>query len=231
MKIAVLSDIHANLEALNAVIETEDFQDCDVKINLGDSVGYYFQPREVLDSLLRNGFISVLGNHEEMLAKAMVSTDAREEILLNYGDGINVCMKECDSGQLHTLTSLPLTHTIMTEKGNLLFAHGGLQSTEEYYYPDSQLDGLLPDLPPNTRWIFFGNTHWPMIRYFEKTVILNPGSVGQPRQGGGGANWIKVDTDNESIAFLSVKYDFKKVIEAAKRHNPNLPQLWEVFFR
>jgi putative phosphoesterase len=228
VRIAILSDIHGNIDALNAVIDATPFQQCDVFLNAGDSVGYYLEPAMVIEKLMRYGFISIKGNHEEMLQAAATNSSYLLEITLKYGVGHQICFDQLSEHQLRYLFDLPFTTTIQTSLGNIEVFHGSPTDSSEYIYPDSDLEIIAGKIPQNCKWLILGNTHWPMLRSVGGTTVINPGSVGQPRNGSGKAQWAVLDTLTQEIEFHEEVYDMTKLVEQLKIVNPNKPKLWEV---
>ena len=228
MRIAILSDIHGNIDALNAVISSPKFQECDLFLNTGDAIGYYLDPSKVVEKLLEYGFISIKGNHEEMLQKAATNKAYLAEITLKYGVGHQICFEELSESQLEYLFDLPFTTRIQTQLGSVDVFHGTPLNSSEYIYPDTDLDALAKLIPQGCKWLVLGNTHWPMMRSIEKTVVINPGSVGQPRNGSRNAQWVVLDTETTSITFYEEVYESSALIDQMKKLNPGNPRLWEV---
>ena len=225
MRVAILSDIHGNIEALNAVTSTARFQECDVFLNAGDSIGYYLEPSMVIAQLIKFGFLSIKGNHEEMLQRAVTDRLYLAEVTFKYGVGHQVCLDELSEYHLEYLFELPFTRKLLTSFGNIDVFHGSPTDTSEYVYPDSDLEMIANQIPKGCKWLILGNTHWPMLRSIGSTVVMNPGSVGQPRNGSLKAQWAILDTDTENIEFYEEVYDKTKLVEQLKTRNP---RLWEM---
>lgn len=228
MRIAILSDIHGNIDALNAVTSSAAFLDCDLYINAGDAVGYYLDPSEVINKLIEHNFISVKGNHEELLERAASDKSLLAEMTLKYGIGHQICLNQLSKFQLEFLFKLPFNLKIPTPLGNIEVFHGSPLNTNDYIYPDSDLAEVALQIPKKCRWLILGNTHWPMIRTISGTTIINPGSVGQSRNGSGKAHWAILDTERISVSFIEEEYESSKLIKQLKLLNPGNPKLWEV---
>ena len=228
MRIAILSDIHGNIDALNAVTSSVAFLECDLYINAGDAIGYYLHPSEVINKLIEYDFITIKGNHEEMLERAASDKSLLAEITTKYGVGHQICFDQLSKFQLEFLFGLPLNSKIPTPLGNIEIFHGSPINASEYIYPDSDLTKIALQIPKDCRWLILGNTHWPMIRTIGSTTIINPGSVGQSRNGSGKAHWAILDTERISVLFVEEEYDTSKLIKQLKVLNPGIPKLWEV---
>jgi putative phosphoesterase len=228
MKVAILSDIHGNSDALQEIMKLPEFKSCDLKINAGDMVGYYFEPKSVLHVVREGNFRTVKGNHELMLQKARSDDDFLATVSLSYGVGHSIALDQLDEADLDYLNSLPLDLTLKVPEGDLFVCHGSPQSVNEYIYPDTQLSSNQFELEKEIRWLICGNTHWQMVRKEGDLLIINPGSVGQARDRSGLAHWATLDTVSNEVLFFQTKYEVAALISRTKDLNPGLPKLWEV---
>ena len=204
MKIAILSDIHANFPAFSAVLQDSSFLSCDFYINAGDSIGYFQNPLEVVKNLIGYEFLSIRGNHEDMLGKAELNSEYLESLTIPYGTGHLRALQELEISHLDYLRNLPEFLKLESSEGNIYVFHGSPSSNTDYLYPDFVGE---PDIPEDCRWLILGNTHWPMIRHINGKTIINPGSVGQPRNGISGAHWAILDTTRGEITFKVQEYE------------------------
>ena len=93
MKIAILSDIHANISAFKAVLQDVEKQKCERLFILGDLVGYYYWPKDVVQYLMQSTCSTVIrGNHEDLLIKSIESEEFNEACYHKYGSGIKICI-------------------------------------------------------------------------------------------------------------------------------------------
>jgi putative phosphoesterase len=228
MKIAILSDIHGNIDALIEIINSPKFKSCDLRINAGDMVGYYFEPKKVLRVIQDADFKTVKGNHEIILEKARLDYAYRLDVTSSYGVGHSIALKQLSEADLNYLTCLPQNLTIKLPEGDLFVCHGSPQSADDYIYPDTLLSTNQFELSKDIRWLVCGNTHWQMVIKDEDLLVINPGSVGQPRDKSGSAHWAILDSVTNQIEFLQTKYDVASLISSTKSFNPSLPRLWEV---
>jgi len=228
MKIAILSDIHGNIDALEEIMKLPEFKSCDLRINAGDMVGYYFEPRSVLHMVQGGNFRTVKGNHELMLQKARSDDKFLAAVSSSYGVGHEIALDQLDEFDLDYLDSLPLELALKAPEGNLFVCHGSPQSVDDYIYPDTLLSSNQFELDKEIRWLVCGNTHWQMVREEGDLLIVNPGSVGQARDRSGLAHWATLDTVSSEVVFYQTKYDVSSLILKTKNFNPELPKLWEV---
>jgi predicted phosphodiesterase len=225
MRLAVLSDIHANLAALDAV--RDDLPDIDETWVLGDIVGYGPQPNEVIAVLQEMGARSVMGNHDgAAIGQVDVSwfnPDAARAITWTAG--------VVDENARAYLASLPEVR----REGELTAVHGSPRDpTWEYIIgPDVAAANLASF---DTRLCLHGHTHVPIVYRAEDgrvevvaaapgepvsvqagRQLINPGSVGQPRDGNSAASYAVIDTAAETVQFRRVRYDIQRT-QSLMRH-------------
>jgi predicted phosphodiesterase len=218
MRLAVLSDIHANLAALEAV--RDDMPAVDEVWVLGDIVGYGPQPNEVIATLQEMGVRSVLGNHDGAAIGTVdvgwFNPDAARAI--GWTAGV------IDENARAYLGTLPEVR----RDGELTAVHGSPRDPTWEYITDPDVAGAnLASF--DTRICLHGHTHVPIIfRAEEGTVeavaatpgapvtiregrlLLNPGSVGQPRDGDPASSYVVLDTEAGSAEFHRVGYDIDR---------------------
>jgi putative phosphoesterase len=211
MRIAIISDVHANLAALEAVTEPYDLLLC-----LGDLVDYGPQPREALQWVRERAFKVVRGNHDQALGydldchcapvmkEASITTRMWHTQLL--GEDEKAYLRQlpvreyCDLGG----TTFLLAHASPT---------GDLYT---YLRPEISDEVLAEEIQGiDADFIFIGHTHLPMMRRLGKTIIVNPGSVGQPRHGDPRASYVI--WEDGDVHFRRVPYDTQKTIVALER--------------
>lgn len=222
---AIISDIHANLEALRAALADIREQGASRIICLGDVIGYGANPRECLDLAMEFDVV-LRGNHEQALmtefdgsnfnkrAKASITWTRNQ--LSPLGED-----REANLRRWNFLDTLPETHT----EGDALFVHGTPRDPiTEYLYPrdverPKKLQAIFDRIP---RVCFCGHTHMPGIwtpdmvflsprevnhryRLVKDKTIVNVGSVGQARDGDGRCCYVLFD--GERITYRKVSYD------------------------
>ena len=232
MKIGLLGDIHGNADALEKVLAKAEERFVERLLVTGDLVGYYFEPKRVLTMLEGWSYSLVRGNHEEMLGRGLRSPAYLVKIEAKYGSGIRVAIEQLNEQLRATLISNPISLDIKIGRRNIILCHGVPGSCDTYFFPDSDTEVLgAPDLQ-NIDLVVMGHTHHPMLRKdVADTLFVNPGSVGQPRNGNPGAHWAIYDTESGVVDFQVEPYDYSRVQEAAKRRHPELPYLSDIFER
>jgi len=237
--IAVLSDIHGNQRALDAVLDDVRRRGIDRLVNLGDSLYGPFDPRPVADRLLGLGLPTVAGNEDRVLLEGAqgepVSRTARFTV------------DRLERRHLDWLASLPRTR----RQGDVLLVHGTPDDDVVYLLTEPR-DGRLAARPISTvsrllgavsaRVILCGHDHTPsVLRLEDGRTIVNPGSVGCPayeddalerhvvEAGSPHARYAVVSlADRVSVELFSVPYDAEGAADEAARHGfPN----WETWVR
>jgi predicted phosphodiesterase len=199
--IAVLSDIHGNLPALQAVLRAASSLGCNRVISLGDVVGYYAQPGQCIDLLKAHDATNIMGNHDSYLISG---TDCpRSKMvseIMTYQRGI------VSSEQLRWLSRSIST---LMEDGNY-FTHGGWQDPlDQYLYEVS-----AADIPRGATTFFTGHTHVQVLADYGRQKYCNPGSVGQPRDGDPRAAFAVLSGND--IHLQRVAYDIDQTAFAMK---------------
>lgn len=222
MKIAIVSDIHSNIEALKAVLKDINQRRCDVILCLGDLIGYYYWPEEVVNLLMNTpNVFAIKGNHEEMYLKSLSDLNYKEWVNKKYGAGINYACDDISNDSLSYLRSLKSSLDLTLDGKNIGAFHGSPFSIDQYLYPDLDHDSLLSVTNNKFDVVLFGHTHHQFISCFNKTLIINPGSVGQARDVRGLAAYAIYNTKSETVVPVRVKYNTKSLIDAIKKIEKN----------
>ncbi len=198
MKIAIISDIHGNYEALKKVLYFLDNLQISEIFCLGDVVGYYSQVNDCCDELRKRNVKCVMGNHDWYMASDSFCPRSR-----SVNDCLNYQRKVITKENLEWIKSFPL---IRKEYG-LSMVHGSwhnpiddyLEPTEEYF---EKLNG---------NFFASGHCHIQKIEKYKNKTYCNPGSVGQPRDNNNKAAFSIFDGKNFELQ--RVDYDINKVGE------------------
>jgi putative phosphoesterase len=231
MKIALLGDVHGNHLALAAVLNAARRQGVEKLLVTGDLVGYYFWPREVLDLLAGWDLAVVRGNHEDMLARVRRDPTAFGEIERKYGTGLRTALEQLSPRQIAWLEELPHPLTVDIDGHRILLCHGAPWDVDHYVYPDASDADFERCAQQDCDIVVMGHTHYPLERTVGRTRIVNPGSVGQPRNRQPGAHWALLDTGTARVEAHREDYDIAWIMDRARELQPQLPYLWKVLAR
>jgi putative phosphoesterase len=183
MRIAVISDIHANVLALQAVLDNIEQERADRIICLGDVAVTGHQPREAMRLLRSLGCPVVMGNCDEWLLDPKPFEDGGNgENARRIYDIDQWCLEQLAPDDLDFVrTFRPTVEVLLDDGATLLCFHGSPQSNTEIIVattPDEELEQMLDGA--HATIMAGGHTHQPMLRRFRETTIINPGSVGLP---------------------------------------------------
>lgn len=231
MRVALLADIHANDLALAAVLAAVREAGIDELMVCGDMVGYYFAAERVMEMLRPWKKHMIRGNHEDMLALAHANPTALARIDEAYGSGHRLALERLKPQDLEELIALPATASVDLGGYRLLLCHGAPWDTNHYVYPDAATAILERCAVPGHVAVVMGHTHYPMLHEVNGIRLINPGSVGQPRNRRPGADWAILDTASGEVTLRHETYDNGPLIAEARAREPNLPYLHEVLVR
>jgi putative phosphoesterase len=228
VKVALLGDIHGNDRALAAVLRGAERHGVERLLITGDLIGYYFWPKHVLELLAPWQFVAVRGNHEAMLAEARRNPDYLSSVETKYGSGLRVAIETISPEELDWLEKLPHPLEVEIESCRILLCHGAPWDINQYVYPDASQDLLERCTGTGHEVVVLGHTHYPMTHWIGGTMLLNPGSTGQPRKRDSGAEWALLDTDSIEVTLMKEPYDITPVVEASVARHPEIPFLANV---
>ncbi|MCO5170067.1 MAG: metallophosphatase family protein [Planctomycetes bacterium] len=221
-KIAVISDLHANFEALKVTVNWLAQHGIDHIICLGDIIGYNANPVEVTYLTHNRVRFSLKGNHERYVL-GEEARGVKEEKL----EVITWTREQLPAQYLDWLRTLPDYHLY---EGTFLLAHGSPRDPDEYIFKKDAVKGSLQhmaDYYPGIRICFFGHSHLPMCisrgriesSFGEtktlpldpnSTYLINPGSVGQPRDGVAKTSFGVMDTKRWRFTWVRLDYDHQQ---------------------
>ncbi|HEX6313930.1 MAG TPA: metallophosphoesterase family protein [Gemmatimonadaceae bacterium] len=235
MRYALISDIHANLPALDAVLEDIEGRKVTATLHLGDLVGYAPWPNEVVARLAQLGIAGVSGNYDSTVGLAYKHCgcryeDPRQEALSHRS--FEWTLGACTPATRRVLASLPFRLDVRPMGGHasgprLVLVHGTPTLNTVYWTEDRSDDfclkmAAMADLKPGDV-IAFGHTHLPWHRTIGGIHFVNTGSVGRPKDGDPRAGYSILSLDDGSFAVehVRVSYDVRRASEAIR--NSDLP--------
>ena len=234
MRLLLISDIHSNIEALEAALNAAP--DHDVVVDLGDVVGYGASPNEVVDRVRKlKAAQHVRGNHDKACAGVM-STEQFNPIAAIAAYWTRDMLSPTNRKWLAGIPQGPVKHDGITD---VQFVHGSPIDEDEYLITPVDAAFIAPDL--EARITFFGHTHVQGGFMVQRTgaepirlrgvnggndyelkrearYLINPGSVGQPRDGDPRAAFAIYDTETQVVSFRRAAYDIaaaqRRILEA-----------------
>ncbi|MFJ7361345.1 metallophosphoesterase family protein [Pedobacter suwonensis] len=217
MKIALFSDIHANLHAFEAMLKDMDSQRPDAVYCLGDLVGYHIYPNEVIDEIRRRGIPTLKGNHDEKVENLITTPESLNEPGKKYAYHL---IREDNRDYLKTLpASIKLEFKFNGEKLNIVFAHGSTRKIDEYVLIDTDehyVMGMMEEADADV--LFVGHSHKPYHRTIQTDKgrfkhVVNLGSVGKPKDGDyrGCYVLLTIIENNSTSISNSIQLEFRRV--------------------
>jgi predicted phosphodiesterase len=226
MKFALFGDIHANLEALQAVLEDARARQCTHFVCLGDLVGYNANPVECLDIVRDMGCPVVKGNHDEEASanNDLTGLNPLAEAALRWTKA------QIDDERKQWLRQLKMVRQVR----DFTIVHATLDSPDSWAYVMNKFDAMASFSYQFTQLCFYGHTHTPKIYIKEDSVysvdrtgislksgtkyFINCGSVGQPRDGDWRASYATYDVVGKRVEIHRLEYDIEtaqsKIIHA-----------------
>ena len=201
MDVGVISDIHGNRVALEAVLA--DMPAVETLVCAGDVVGYNPWHAECVETVRERDVPTVLGNHDRAVAG-----DTAFSFNSMAGAGVRHARETLNEDQLAWLAGLP-TERLACD-GRVKLVHGHPDNPDRYTYPEE----FGPDLLGDEDVLVMGHTHVQAHEVTDEGVVMNPGSVGQPRDGDPRAAYAVLHLEEGSVSEYRVPYDVERVVEA-----------------
>jgi predicted phosphodiesterase len=241
MKIALFSDIHANLPALEAMFTDMDNKKPDAVYCLGDLVGYNIWPNEVIREIRKRGIPAIAGNYDFGVGRnsddcGCAYKTEHDKTMGAQSIGLtNTLIKQDERNYLRTLPAhIKVEYQLTEEKLALFLAHGSPRKINEYLFEDRDEKSMLRIMEgAGADILCIGHTHKPYHRIFSyeregKTAFrhaINLGSVGKPKDGDNRGCYVLLQLDENSsiynkesiqVEFVRVKYDVEKAASAVE---------------
>jgi predicted phosphodiesterase len=241
MKIALFSDIHANLPALEAFFKDVDARKPDAIYCLGDLVGYNIWPNEVINEVRRRGIPTIAGNYDFGIGRTSddcgcaYKTDdekANGAVSISF---TNEIIKDEERKYLRTLPAhIKVEFQLNNDKLNLLLVHGSPRRINEYLFEDREEKSMLRIMQDADADIMcFGHTHKPYHRILNSGIggqdhfrhAINIGSIGKPKDGNPQGGYVllhindhssSTDKDSIQVEFIRFDYDIEKAARAVE---------------
>ena len=202
MKIALFSDVHANLPAFEAFLADMDSRNPDAVYCLGDLIGYNVWPNEIISEIRRRRIATLAGNHDQKTkgyAYELVSAHNR--------------------AYLNTLpTHIKLEHQRKHTHLNIVLAHGSTRSIIEYVLEDmdeGEVIEMMNDAKADVLCV--GHSHLPYHRIIADKHVINIGSVGKPKDGNPMGCYVLLNIEDDiKVDFIRFTYDIEKAAQAVE---------------
>mgnify|MGYP004510922561 CR=1 FL=1 len=230
MNLLVFSDIHGNSYALDALLQKMSSLKYDKIIFCGDIFGYYYNQKDVIQKLIGlENLIWLKGNHDEYFLNLYSNSNIKEPFIENYGHSYDNLNVNYDISDIDIISNLP-SHYVLTDTDCKIGIFHGTPDTplEGRLYPNTIIEN--PSVYQDYDIVILGHTHCRMARLEGSTLIVNPGSLGQPRDGNG-YGYAMIDTTCKSVIFKNVYFDESPLYNQIDKYDTNLTKLKAVLER
>lgn len=228
MKLAVISDIHSNLYALEAVLKDIGSRGPDMIICTGDLVGYASRPNDVIEVIRKNNIPTVMGNYDDAVGnmRLICGCDYKDERLLRLGEqSLSWTLNNTTEDNKKWLRDLPREARLELGGIKLLLLHGSPRELNEYLYettPDDYLNELLRET--NSDVLVCGHTHLPYMKKVAAGYVVNAGSAGKPKHGNPNVTYVVLYVKEGVLhtEIIEVPYNYEDA--AAEIEQAGLPR-------
>lgn len=220
MKIAVISDIHSNIYALEAVLKDIESRNIDIVICTGDLVGYGTRPNEVIEVIRRNKILTIMGNYDDAIGNHRLVCgcdypDPKDAQKASASMSFTLS-KTTEENKLY-LRNLPRDAMISFNNKNIRFVHGSTRFINEYLKEDSiQAKEVMQEITEDI--LVCGHTHIPYFKQYGDKLLVNAGSVGKPKTNKPDSNYVIIEIKNTNedfnkeavnVEIIEVSYDYE----------------------
>lgn len=206
MIIGLIADVHSNSEALKSALSGLKKNKVKAILHAGDVVGYNPFPNETIALFKQSGIISIKGNHD----RALISGDT-SSFNPYAAYALDWTRKKISPEEVEYISGLKDIEYLVFDDTRVAMVHGSPRNFDEYIFPDYSNPGLLSMVEGDI--LVLGHTHVPFITEFDEGIIVNPGSVGQPRDGDPRSCYALLDTETGKVDLCRIEYDIEKVME------------------
>jgi putative phosphoesterase len=213
VKIGVISDVHANLQALEKVFQDAEERGVNVFLNAGDSIGFGACPNEVVKLLCERNVLSVVGNFDlEVIGKKKIESKKEKTLVIKFAK--KELTKTCES----YLLSLPKELKLEIAAKKMLVTHGSPESIEEHIYQDTPIDHLNALASKgHADIVIVGHSHEQFLKEANGACFVNPGSVGRPGDGNPQTAYAILSFNPFKVELIRLNYDVEAAADALRK--------------
>lgn len=215
MIMVIFSDIHGNIYSLEKALKEMEKYKPEQYLFLGDMVGYYYYQNECINLLANlSNLISIKGNHDDNFLKYFLDENTLKKFDQKYGKSYSMLKNNITKNSFEYLKNMQ-----DFEKNEIYEAYHASPSNffSEYIYPDNKTL-VLNNI--DALYLFLGHTHYQMDKQICGTRVINPGSIGQPRDTNK-PSFVVIDTKENQVEFVRFDYDTKPLIFDILRNQDN----------
>jgi putative phosphoesterase len=231
MKLIIFSDIHGNNHAFYAFLKSLPTQYEQYNLLfLGDFIGYYYGANEIISYCREHNISCILGNHDKYFLDILDGALSLEKHVEKYGHSYEIALDTISKENISFLRRLDKNKILTSANKKVYFCHGSpLDNLEGRIYPDTDLS-QFNTAAKGFNYIVTGHTHHKMTRSYGSTIFLNPGSLGQQRDGKG-CSYMILDLEKDAYSFHTVDYPIAALEEEIDKYDSGRKGLKEVLRR
>lgn len=230
MRLAVLSDVHGNYGALQAVLHDVANLKIDKFYFLGDYVGYYYDADLIIDKIIETNSVAIKGNHDQNFLDLFYHKRDLKS-LKKYGNSYEITLRKFNDKHIDFLLSLKNQVEYKLNGISALFCHESQFAKDGYLYYNSSDELFELHNSQQYNYIFLGHSHYSFIKQLEHSTIVNVGSVGQNRSRGGVASYAIIDYLTNKVELKEVSYDIGPLLKTIHIYDPEFLYLENVLKR
>jgi len=213
LKIAVISDVHANLHALKKVLANAKTRGASIILNAGDSIGFGAYPNEVIELLCEKNVLSIKGNYDTEVLQGKNDTKGQKKISFKFAK------KTLTPAVKWYLKSLPPEMHLKIGDKTLLITHGSPASINEHLHhdtPTKRLKTLATKAQADI--IVVGHSHQQFQRQVQNVCFVNPGSVGRPDDGNPQTGYALLSFSPFKVELIRLDYNVEAATKALRKN-------------
>lgn len=221
MRVAIISDIHGNIGALETVLEDLEGQSVDAVYCLGDLVGYAAFPNEVIDRIRHESIPTIMGNYDDGVGfdRDECGCAYRDPEEQRLGDmSLQWTKRAVTPERKEFLRALPAEIRFAADGRRFRLVHGSPRRINEYLFEDRPLSSFQRlAATSDADVLIYGHTHKPYTKRVGGVLFVNAGSVGKPKDGDPRACYVVMDTTGDvSVEFRRLSYDVARMAQAIR---------------
>lgn len=230
VRLLVFSDLHGNSYALDVFLNQIRQESYDRLVFCGDIFGYYYNQHEIIEKLdqLEN-LIWLKGNHDTYFLQLFYGEKREDDFIKKYGHSYADLGSRFAKAECEKIEALRSDYIIEEQGCKIGIFHGTPQDAlEGRLYPRDAIEE--PQIYRQYDIVVLGHTHCRMKRFIGDTLVVNSGSLGQPRDGNG-YGYAVIDTSNKTVRFENIILDTVELYRQIDRYDPRLKKLKSVLER
>lgn len=229
MKIIFFSDIHGNKYVLQPLLDSIEKENADKVIFCGDIFGYYYYQNEIIDIFKKQNFIMLLGNHDKNFLDIIDGNANTQGLIEKYGNSYKNIENKISIDNTKFLRELKSQYEMNIDNLRIGVFHGSpYDSLNGRVYPDTNI--RQQKKYERYDYVILGHTHHKMEKKINSTIILNPGSIGQQRDGQG-CSYLVLDTKEREHFFKIIEFNIDFLVKDIDKYDDGNLKLKEVLYR